>query len=318
MSTYSRAFHHCCRAVLPLLPALCGCSSEFEGALFDNSGLAGSAASGASAGGAGGASGGGAAPVPGGEAGSSGNAPGDRGGEAGAGGAGPAPTPLCEPRGPELCNDRDDDCNGVIDDGCPGGISTTFEKDLPALGDSPGGEAFTDGCKDGEVLGGVEVAMGAFLSQVRGTCRTLSLARSENAPSGYCIKLADSTSLDAHPKATNDQPISLSCPENEALVGLRVSQQYVTLLDGQVVPVIPRVWLRCAKLVLVDSDAGYEVTWEGIKELAPASGSVANGTAWFASAEAPKGLVGSRLIGASGVWVDRMGFGVSRLAVVLR
>ena len=46
--------------------------------------------------------------------------------------------------------------NGVADEGCPAGIATTFQKDLPLLGDSQGGMSFTDDCKDGEVLGGVD------------------------------------------------------------------------------------------------------------------------------------------------------------------
>jgi hypothetical protein len=312
----SKPFRYCCRALIPLLPALCACSSDFSNAVFDD-GAAGSPTAG-SGGGEVGAGAGGADSA--GEAGAGGANQAPRasaGGEAGAGGSDQEP-PVCEPNGDEVCNERDDDCNGVVDDGCPGGIATTFEHDLQLLGDSAGGATFTDGCKDGELLGGVEVAMGAFLSQVRGVCRALSLELSPNAASGYRVRLKDSSSLDAHPAASSDAPSTLSCPVDEALVGVRVSQQYVTLLEGKVVPVIPQVWLSCAKLTLEETEAGYGVSWEGKRELAPASGSVANGTAWFASAEAPQGLVGSRLIGASGAWVDRLGFGVSRLAVVLR
>jgi hypothetical protein len=235
--------------------------------------------------------------------------------DAGAAGATPEP---CVATGTERCNEKDDDCNGVIDDGCPGGLTTVYEKDLPAIGDSAGGAVFTDDCKDGEVLGGVTVAMGAFLSQARGVCRSLSLELSANAPNGYRIVLASDRALSPHPATSTDAVTALACPENEALVGLRTGQQHYTLADNSVVPVTSRVWLTCAKLVLVDHDGTLAVSWEGPKELAPASGGIANGTAFLVSSSAPEGLVATRLLGASGNWIDRIGFGVSRIDVVLR
>jgi hypothetical protein len=220
--------------------------------------------------------------------------------------------------GAESCNAKDDDCDGVVDDGCPGGLTTTFEKDLQALGDSAGGVAFTDDCKDGEILGGITLAMGAFLSQASGVCRSLSLEQSPNAVNGYRVVLTDDRALAPHPASTTDGLTALACPENEALVGLRLAQQHYTLSDNSSVPVTSRVWLTCAKLVLVERDGKWGVTWEGQKELAPASGSIANGTAWLESVSAPAGLVASRLLGTSGSWIDRLGFGVSRVDVVLR
>jgi hypothetical protein len=222
------------------------------------------------------------------------------------------------PTGTEQCNDRDDDCNGVIDDGCPGGVTTTFEKDLPLLGDSSGGSAFSDDCKDGEALAGMHVAMGAFLSQARGICRAISLELATNAEHGYRVKLSDERALPPHPTSSNDTETPLTCPEDEALVGLRLAQQHYALGDGTSVPVTTRVWLTCAKLVLSDSSGKLSVTWTGAKEQAPASGSFANGTAWLVSSMAPEGLVASRLLGTSGSWIDRVGFGVSRLGIELR
>ena len=86
--------------------------------------------------------------------------------DGGAGGAAPSPTP-CVATGAETCNAKDDDCNGIVDDGCPGGVTTTFDHDLQLLGDSSSGTAFTDDCNDGEVLSGsVQVRTGALLSQI--------------------------------------------------------------------------------------------------------------------------------------------------------
>lgn len=316
---------HYCRAPVvslrrgALLLLLSGCSSG--SALFDDVSVAGSRAGGSwAASGAGGTTDGGASTA----AGRGGDtaAAGEGGdgtppqAEGGAGGA-PSPTP-CTATGAETCNANDDDCNGIVDDGCPGGVSTTFNSDLPLLGDSPGGVAFSDDCQDGEVLSGLSVSMGAFLSQIHGVCRPLSLELASNAEHGYRVVLGAPRALGAHPEATTDPASLLACPNHEALVGLRLAQQHYTLSDNSVAAVTSRVWLSCAELVLSEHHGKLGVTWQGKKELAPASGSIANGTAWLVASNAPEGLVGSRLLGTSGSWIDRVGFGVSRLDVVLR
>ena len=322
MTTRFFSFSGLAPHVTMVLALLSGCSGGSN--LFDDGvSFAGSTSAGAAAQ-AGADNAGGSATPPGGA--TQGGAPGGAGDadggaseppvSAGAGGV-PEPVP-CSASGAETCNAADDDCNGVIDDGCPAGITTTFAKDLPLLGDSPGGSAFTDDCGDGEVLAGVGVTMGAFLSQIHGLCRPLSLELNESAEHHYQVTLGDVRTLTPHPGASPDWPTRLMCPNNDALVGIRLAQQYYGVSDGKAVPVTSRIWLTCAKLVLCQHGEELGVTWEGAKELAPASGSIANGTAWFATSAAPEGLVGSRLLGTSGSWIDRVGFGVSQLKVVLR
>jgi hypothetical protein len=233
------------------------------------------------------------------------------GGEAGSAGA----ASVCEPA-PETCNAEDDDCNGVIDDGCPSGVTTTYDKDLPALGDSPNGTAFADDCQHGQVLGGVKLRMGAFLAQIQGVCRTAELKLKLGSPLGYTLSLSSEAPLAAHPDTGEDTVTTLSCPTNEALVGVRISEQHATLANEASATVIPVIWISCAKLVLVEQGGQLSVTWKGLKELAPASGSLANGTAWFASTVAPGGLVPTRLHGAASSWIDRGGIGGSRVEIV--
>ena len=306
--------------VLALLSGCSGGSNLFD----DHVSFAGSASAGSATGGA--ESAGGSVTTPGGAA-QSGSATGGAAGDADGGaseppisaGAGGMPEPMpCIATGTEACNAVDDDCDGVIDDGCPGGITTTFAKDLPLLGDSPGGSAFTDDCGDSEVLAGVGVTMGAFLSQIHGLCRPLSLELNDDAEHQYKVTLGDVRTLTPHPGASPDWPTRLMCPNDGALVGIRLAQQYYGASDGKAVAVTSRIWLTCAKLVLKEQGTGLGVTWEGAKELAPASGSIANGTAWLVSSAAPEGLVGSRLLGTSGSWIDRVGFGVSELNVVFK
>lgn len=221
----------------------------------------------------------------------------------------------CKPSGDETCNGTDDDCDGVADEGCPGGASTLFERDLPAIGDSPGGDVFKDDCKDGAVLTGVSVAMGQWLSQVQGVCRQARLELSSDAPTGYAIRLIGDAELSAHPAMTKEPVTKLTCPDDETLVGLRIAQQTVTGPSGGNMPAITQIWASCAKLLLDKQGDVYVVSWKGKRELAPASGSAANGTAWFTESIIEPSVVATRLLGTADGWIDRVGVGVSALVV---
>jgi hypothetical protein len=242
------------------------------------------------------------------------------GGAPSAGAGGSAPTagaaPVCVPRGAEVCNGFDDDCNGVKDDGCPSAASTTFVKDLPALGDSPGGSVFTDDCKDGEVLAGIELGIDNFLARVSGICRKMQVQLRADAPGQYNVVLTDESSLAPHPESTPDKAQKLACMDNEALVGVRIGEQtFVT--NGVTQTLIPKVWISCAKLTLSKQGNAFAINWEGKKELAPIAGSYANNMAYFAESNAEAGTVPTRLLGASGSWIDRVGFGVSTIQVIV-
>jgi hypothetical protein len=132
------------------------------------------------------------------------------------------------------------------------------------------------------------------------------------------VRLTGDTVLAAHPTTSTDTAVSIACPDDEALVGLRLAQQNYAPSDAPSEPVITRIWVTCASLSLVDHNGGLGIAWQGAKELAPASGSYANGTAWLVQSMAPDGLVGSRLLGSAGSWVDRVGFGVTALSVVTK
>lgn len=303
---------------LPLLAGLSGCVPDLSN-LNDGEGASGgellndpragaatiAGSSGASGGGTGSAAGSGGAAA----GGSSGS------GAASGGSGGAAQPPQCVPQGAESCDGEDDDCNGVIDDGCPSGLSTVFDEDLPEIGDSQGGSKFTDDCADGSVLVGIAIGMDGFLGQVQGICRKLQLARSANVTSGYEVKLVDEATLAPHPPTTTNPITKSQCNENETLVAIALSQQYVTRSDGSKFPVIPQVTLSCAKLIVVKQGDAYSITWEGKREMAPVTGTYANGTAWFVDTSIASGRVATRLGGASGSWIDRLALGVSSVVI---
>jgi hypothetical protein len=203
-------------------------------------------------------------------------------GASGSAGAGNAA--LCVPSGVERCDGVDNDCNAVSDDGCPQGLSTVFDVDLALIGDSPGGTSFSDDCASGEILIGVQGTMDAFLTQIQGLCGKVGFSLRADPTAGYDVVLGAGTALSAHPETSADNVGTLKCPANEALVGVGVSQQ---ILDS------------------------------GADDYASALGSMADDSAWYAYSDVPVGQVATRLNGASGAWIDRLGFGVSNTSVAL-
>jgi hypothetical protein len=276
------------------------------------SGSAGASQGGATAGGsanpplAGGGNGAGAPPVGGGGSG------------AGSGGVGGMPV-TCMPMGvDDDCDGVDEDCDGVVDNDCPGGVSTTYMKDMELIGDSFGGDPFTEDCNAGEVLGGIAFAVGGFVTQLKGICYSLRLKPNANAPEGYELELFGARELAPHPTTSPDTVTTLSCSPGEAMVGLRLSQQNQDFAGTNKV-ITPRAWLTCARLVLTKDGEALSVKWEGAKQVGPVSGGLVNENAnWFVESKAEAPFVASRLLGRTGDWVDRAGFGVSQVKVVPR
>jgi hypothetical protein len=167
-------------------------------------------------------------------------------------------------------------------------------------------------------LGAVSFAAGGFITQLKGTCYSLRLKPNASAPQGYELELFAARELGPHPATTPDPVTTLTCSPGEAVVGLRLSQQNQDF-NGSAKIITPRAWLTCARLVLKKSGDALEVTWEGAKEIGPVSGSWVNENAnWFVETKAAAPLVASRLLGRTGDWVDRAGFGVSEMKIVAR
>jgi hypothetical protein len=329
---------HSSRALLWSTCLLFGCLPELSGLQDGESSEASSNVGGfkAAAGGIGGVAAGGTASVStGATVGGTANPPFAVGGNTAAGnaplgGSPPLAGPACGsagmtaylPTGAEACDGIDDDCNGVVDDGCPGGLSTTYVKDLDLIGDSFGGSPFTADCNAGEVLGGIWFAVGGFITQAKGVCYALELKPADNAVHGFEVSLAKPRELPPHPAnpATNGDPLEvLSCSPGEVVVGLKLSQQRYTFTSGVEGIITPRAWLTCARLVLKETDGGLTVSWEGPKQIGPVSGGLLNENAnWFVETNATAPLVASRLRGQAGGFIDRLGFGVSELNVVYR
>jgi hypothetical protein len=213
----------------------------------------------------------------------------------------------CVPSNPpsEICNDKDDDCNGIVDDGCPRGPVWALGNARPALGDSTGGNPFADTCAADEVLVGLRVAAGPFITQVRGVCRKYVVKPTALGDlAGAGITMGAMRELAPHPATTTDPVQNLICPDAKILVGIRLSQQNVVFAGNKSI-VSPRIWGTCADPAFKSTTARFE--WQTTTEIGPISGSYANIMDWIVSdrVASPSVLVGVH--GFSGAWIDRVG-----------
>ena len=237
--------------------------------------------------------------------------------EAGAAGApDPMPVPICVA---EVCNGRDDDCDGVADEGCPRALSAGNPVQRKALGDSPGGTVFADTCADDELLVGLSLGIGAWLDQSSAICQHFELhTNTQVTPYRYSLGLGAKRSLAPHPLSTTSVVTELVCRDGALMVGLRISQQHTAFGQDSDSVVIPQVAIQCAEPAMQLDAKNPRLEWQGAVEVGPLSGQFANTSAWFETdqLQTNEALVGFH--GASGSWLDRLGLTASPVHVVLQ
>ena len=237
--------------------------------------------------------------------------------EGGAAGApDPMPMPMCVA---EVCNGRDDDCDGITDEGCPTALSAGNPVQRKALGDSPGGALFADTCADDELLVGLSLAIGSWLDQGSAICQHFALrANTQATPYEYSLALGAKRSLAPHPQSTTSAINELVCRDGTVMVGLRISQQHTALGQDSDTVVIPQVSIQCAQPAMRLDPQNPRLEWQGAVDVGPLSGAIANPSAWFEAdlLETNQLLVGFH--GASGAWLDRVGLTASPVHVVLQ
>ncbi len=215
---------------------------------------------------------------------------------------------------PEVCDGVDNDCDGVVDEGCPSSLTWDTAVKQTTLGDSSGGDEFSDTCAGDEVLAGVNVTAGSWVDSVQAVCRKLTFSTS-GTPFQYSVSLGATHTLSVHPQGVTSAHQDLICSGNDIVVGLRISQQNYTSSSGSASVVVPKLWITCAEPVLKLDSNPPGIAWQSSTEMGPAAGSFADDTAWFETDQltSPKVLVGFQ--GNAGSWVDRVGVATADVAL---
>ena len=235
--------------------------------------------------------------------------------EAGAAGA-PDPVPTCFA---EVCNGRDDDCDGIADEGCPTALSAGNPVQRKALGDSPGGTVFADTCAADELLVGLSLGVGGWLDQGSAVCQHFELrTNTQVTPYRYSLGLGAKRSLAPHPSSTTSAVNELVCRDGTVMVGLRISQQHRAFGADSDSVVIPQLAIQCALPAMRLDASNPRLEWQGAVEVGPVSGQIANASAWFESDQLDENQLLVGFHGASGAWLDRLGLTASPVHVILQ
>jgi hypothetical protein len=219
-------------------------------------------------------------------------------------------TGSCRKLGEEVCNGADDDCNGVVDEGCDYSVVWTSQPDGAALGHTAGGVAFLSPCPDGSVLTGMRLGFGESLNQVSTACSQIGLGvATTNGVVTFSLTLGPRFTKGFAPSVTQDptnQLYDMFCPD-----GLIAST-----LEGVDDPTrhILAVRMRCAPPVVSTQMVGAVLDVDLTQEqaLAPVSCVTCPATPNYTfTSSVPGGQIAKRLFGGVGASVNRVGFGTS-------
>jgi hypothetical protein len=119
----------------------------------------------------------------------------------------------------EFCNDRDEDCDGVIDDGCPEDLTFCCPAALGPFGGGAG--AFSDPCPTGSVLMGIAGRSSGRLDRVQPICAALFMSVDLRIPENAYPVIRDAPVLGAIHGGTGGTAFDDRCPDGDVVIGVR-------------------------------------------------------------------------------------------------
>lgn len=150
---------------------------------------------------------------------------------------------------PEVCNGRDDSCDGTTDEGCPNGVSVTNFRDGPRYGGS-GGSLFRTECPGNMVITGFSGRSGSRIDRLQGECRGLELVEDSNFDPFEYTAESTGTSLNLPAQGgTGGSLTSAYCPQAEVVIGI----------FGREDSEVDRLQIQCGRIEIEDLAQGFAV-----------------------------------------------------------
>lgn len=211
----------------------------------------------------------------------------------------------------ERCNGHDDDCDGVVDNGCPVGTFVDAEVWMSIGSGGIGGSPFHLACGSDQVLTGFDITYSTGsrgeIRQLRPHCSTLSLEAVWREPEHvFEVRTRSPVSLAVAGGTPSGSSANDRCPPDQVVIGLTAR-----VADGEV----RRFGFTCGSVTASRPERG--APW-ALRVSPPAHASPergrgeGSGTFWH---ECPAGSVGTVLAGRSGNRIDQVALGCSRMTL---
>jgi hypothetical protein len=147
----------------------------------------------------------------------------------------------------ETCNGRDDDCDGVVDDGCPASARLCCASYQSPIGGG-GGTSFTRACPSGSVVAAVRGRSGDRVDQLTLRCHPASFSRT--LVSGqYRYRLVTGTGGSLSPVGgSGGTAFADACRDDEMVVGI----------EGRAGAEIDQIAFVCARITFERRRGAYQ------------------------------------------------------------
>lgn len=213
----------------------------------------------------------------------------------------------------EVCNDVDDTCDGVVDEGCPRGVSVSMPPRFGPLsrGAASGNRAQGVAGRD-EVLVGFYGRKGGVIDNLGALVSPLSLvADTTRTPFAYVVRTGAVNELPSY-GGSGGTGFREVCPQDTVLTTLRVVHRNGCTSPGICYEVVGDLIGQCSRVAIQLDGTAWTLTYAPMIELR-VMGSDAERTTFVA----PPGPYGGLWM-STGAFVDQLSVGQVDLQLLLR